>query len=58
MDILILIETHLLKLGLELVPTLPALVPSILLLFEENDETIKMKALSIIDGIIGVATSH
>jgi hypothetical protein len=49
-----LIENHYLKLGLQIAPTLPALIPSVLLMIEENDETIRMKTISVIDGITGV----
>lgn len=58
MDMLELIEKHYLKLGMDIVPTLPALVPSVLLMIEENDETIKAKTLSVIDGIVGVRVYH
>lgn len=56
MEILELIENHYLKLGMQIAPTLTALVPSVLLMIEENDETIKLKTIAVIDGITGVAS--
>ena len=53
-----LVENHYLKLGLEIVPTLPALVPSVLLMIEENDEAIRLKTLSVIDNLVGVGLSY
>jgi hypothetical protein len=58
MEMLELIENHYLKLGLEIVPTLPALVPSVLLMIEENDEVIRLKTLSVIDNLVGVGVFH
>lgn len=54
MEMLELVENHYLKLGLEIVPTLPALVPSVLLMIEENDEVIRLKTISVIDSLVGV----
>jgi Dopey, N-terminal len=58
MEMLELVENHYLKLGLEIVPTLPALVPSVLLMIEENDEAIRLKTLSVIDNLVGVRLSY
>lgn len=58
MEMLELVENHYLKLGLEIVPTLPALVPSVLLMIEENDEAIRLKTLSVIDNLVGVGLSY
>ena len=53
-EILELIENHYLKLGMQIAPTLTALIPSVLLMIEENDEVIKLKTIAVIDGITGV----
>lgn len=56
-EILNLIDKHLLPLGSQLSITLPALIPSILLMYEENDESIRNKSLLLVDKIIGIVGS-
>lgn len=56
MELMQLIQTHYLPLGEQLTPALPALIPSILLMYEENDETISKAASVLIEKISDVSS--
>lgn len=56
-DLLQLVEDHLLPLGAQLAVALPALVPSVLLMFEENDESIKNKTGALMDKVVSAMGS-
>ena len=51
------INDHYLPLGSQIAICLPALVPSVLLLIEENDEKIRIMATTCVDSIVGICGS-
>jgi len=53
-DVVQLINEHYLPLGRQIAICLPALVPSVLLLIEENDEKIRNMSIACVDAIVGV----
>jgi hypothetical protein len=56
-DVLELIQEFYLPLGNQLAVCLPALIPSVLQMLDENDEKVKNLSLSIVDSLVEVLSS-